>query len=210
VLSRTGPDDPIVPDQPILADHDLVLEGTDLRGEPGQTVVMMSGTAVTPPDADITSERIITAIPATLFAGIHAVQVVQLQPMGFASLPHAGPESNLAVFVLRPTISNISLPGASTLRLDIAPPVAATQRVTLLMNGLSGSPAPAYTFDLASRFALSSLPPGPPPPPITTLDFHIAGVVAGDYLLRVQVDGAESPLHLGAGNTYDAPSVTIP
>lgn len=208
VLSRTGPNDPILPDQPILANHDVVLEGTDLRGEPNQTVVMMSGTPVTPPDANITSERIITSIPASLFAGIHPVQVVHLQPMGFASLPHAGPESNLSVFVLRPSISNVVVPDANTVRVDVAPPVAATQRVTLLMNALTGSAA--YSFDLPSRLVLSSLPPGPPPPPITTLEFHVAGVIAGEYLLRVQVDGAESPLRLGATNLYDAPTAVIP
>jgi Pvc16 N-terminal domain len=210
VLSRTGPTAPILPDQPILFDHDVVLEGTDLRGEPNQTFVMMSGTEVAPAEDNITSERIITAIPSTLFAGIHAVQVVHRQPMGFMSLPHVGPESNLAVFVLRPTISNITVPDADTIRFDVTPPVAPAQRVTLLMNGLTGSPAPAYSFDLPSRFVLSSLPPGPPPPPITTLEFDIAGVAAGDYLLRVQVDGAESPLRLGPDNRYAEPHAVIP
>lgn len=210
VLSRAGPADPIVADQPILADHDVVLEGTDLRGDPNQTIVLMSGSEVTPPDADITSERIITPIPATLFAGIHPVQVVQRMPMGFASLPHAGPESNLAAFVLRPNITAVSVPAASTIRIEVTPPVAATQRVTLLMNGLAGTPAPAYSFDLPSRFVLTSLPPGPPPPPITTLEFQIAGVPAGEYLIRVQVDGAESPLQLGADNRYASPSAVIP
>ena len=208
VLSRTGPNDPILPDQPILSNHDVVLEGTDLRGEPGQTLVMMSGNAVTPLDENITSERIITPIPASLFAGIHPVQVVHLQPMGFMSLPHAGPESNLSVFVLRPNITNVDVPNAATVRIDVAPPVAATQRVTLLMNALSGTAA--YSFDLPSRIVLSSLPPGPLPPPITTLEFPVAGVAAGEYLVRVQVDGAESPLSIGAGNVYDAPAAVIP
>jgi hypothetical protein len=200
VLSRTGPNDPILADQPILANHEVVLEGTDLRGEPNQTLVMIGGTAVTPPDANITSERIITAI--------HAVQVVQLQPMGFASLPHAGPESNLAVFVLRPNITNVAVPDATTVRIDVAPPVAPAQRVTLLMNALTGTQA--YSFDLPSRFVLSSLPPGPDPPPITTLEFRVPGVAAGEYLVRLQVDGAESPLRLGANNRYDAPTAVIP
>jgi ABC-type transport system substrate-binding protein len=130
--------------------------------------------------------------------------------MGFASLPHAGPESNLSVFVLRPSITSVAVPDATTVRIDVTPPVAATQRVTLLMNGLAGAPAPAYSFDLPSRFVLSSLPPGPPPAPVTTLEFRIAGVTPGEYLLRVQVDGAESPLRLGADDRYDAPTAVIP
>jgi hypothetical protein len=207
ILSRSSPTDPILPDQPILSGHEVVLEGTDLRGDPSQTFVSMSGTEVLPPDANITSERIIVAIPPALFAGIHPVQVVHRQPMGFASLPHAGPESNLAVFVLRPSITSVTVL-APTIRVEVAPPVAPTQRVTLLMNALSGTAA--YSFDLPSRFVLSSLPPGPDPPPITTLEFLTAGVEAGEYLLRVQVDGAESPLHLGADNRYDAPSAVMP
>ncbi len=207
VLSRTGPNDEILPDQPILSHHDVVLDGTDLRGEPNSTIVMMSGTPITPPDANITHERIITIIPATLFAGIHPVQVVQLQPMGFASLPHAGPESNLSVFVLRPNITSVAVPVAGRVRIDVAPPVAPTQRVTLLMNALTGTAA--YSFDLPSRFVLSSLPAGPPPS-ITTLEFRVAGVAAGEYLVRVQIDGAESPLRLGGNNRYDAPTAVIP
>ena len=224
ILSRNAPADPILPDQPILVGHDLVLEGNDLRGDPNQTIVVISGTEVTPSDANITSERIITAIPGTLFAGIHPVQVVHRIPMGFASLPHGGPESNLAVFVLRPSIDTSTIavtnpsgsgsqPRSATIRFDVSPPVAATQRVTLLMNELlpiaSTQTAAAYSFDLPSRFVPSSLPAGPPPP-ITTLEFRAANVNAGTYLLRVQVDGAESPLQFGAEGRYDTPSAVIP
>jgi hypothetical protein len=222
ILSRSAPGEPIVADQPILAGHDVVLEGNDLRGD--QTVVLMSGSEVVPPDANVSSERIITAIPSTLFAGINAVQVVHRIPMGFASLPHGGPESNLAAFVLRPSIDEPSIgvtgvtgsgsqPRSATIRFDVTPPVAATQRVSLLMNQIlppSSSEMPAaYSFNLPTRFVLSSLPPSTPPP-VSTLDFPVTNVRAGDYLLRVQVDGAESPLRFGAGGQFDNPRATIP
>jgi len=218
ILSRTTPADPILPDQPILAGQEIVLEGTDLRGDPNETFVFMNGTPVTPTDANVTSERIIVAVDPSLFAGIQAVQVVQFIPMGFQSLPHGGPESNLAAFVLRPsinlaTINASTAGGTGTITFDVAPPVSATQRVTLLMNELlppgSSDIQHAYSFTLPSRFALLSLPTGTPPP-ITTLVFNVTNVKPARYLLRVQVDGAESPLRLGADSRYDAPSVLIP
>ena len=36
------------------------------------------------------------------------------------------------------------------------------------------------------------------------------GVKEGDYLVRIQVEGAESPLEIGMANQYNAPQVTIP
>jgi hypothetical protein len=46
-----------------------------------------------------------------------------------------------------------------------------------------------------------------------TVRFHISGVMAGQYLVRVQVDGAESPLITDADPNnprYSRPQVTIP
>ena len=41
--------------------------------------------------------------------------------------------------------------------------------------------------------------------------FQVRGLAAGTVLLvRVQVDGAESPLTVAADGTYDGPKVTVP
>jgi hypothetical protein len=42
------------------------------------------------------------------------------------------------------------------------------------------------------------------------LSFAASGIAAGDYLLRVRIDGAESPLELDANRVPIAPKVTIP
>jgi hypothetical protein len=39
--------------------------------------------------------------------------------------------------------------------------------------------------------------------------FPIPDLAAGDYLLRVQIDGAESPLALDASGNYASPKLTI-
>ena len=43
----------------------------------------------------------------------------------------------------------------------------------------------------------------------TAITFALTGVAAGTYLLRVQVDGAESELQVDAFNRFIQPQVTI-
>jgi hypothetical protein len=45
---------------------------------------------------------------------------------------------------------------------------------------------------------------------VAQLRFAISEVTAGDYLFRVRVDGAESPLELDANRIPIAPKETIP
>ena len=56
--------------------------------------------------------------------------------------------------------------------------------------------------------ALDRLTPGPPGAS-ETITIPISGVQAGSYLVRVQVDGAESPLGSDSTGQYVAPMVTI-
>ena len=80
---------------------------------------------------------------------------------------------------------------SADVELTIAPKVGKAQRVSLLLNefGAPASRAPrAYAFDAPSR----NLPTAPDS--VATLSISVSGVAAGDYLLRVVVDGAESVL----------------
>jgi hypothetical protein len=80
----------------------------------------------------------------------------------------------------------------------------------LLLNELnppSTRAARAHSFD--------ALPRNQPADPeeTDTLTFPISGVLAGDYLARVQVDGATSPLEQDTdlnNPLYIGPKVTIP
>jgi len=194
---------PIVSDQPILAGQRLVIDGQNLRGD--DTVVNIGGIDSVP--ATLDDSRIIVEIPASLEAGIQGVQVVHNALIGSPPFPHRGESSNIAAFVLRPTITsiNVSSPGVVTVGLD--PPTGETQRVVLILNELNPPAARlarAYSFTADPRTLVSPSMPG------TSIDIRFKHVMPGPYLARVQVDGAESPLTAGAGGAYSQPQVTIP
>jgi hypothetical protein len=197
---------------PILARHRLVIRGRRLRGQ--NTVVRISGVAVTPAATDLTDTQVIVPIPATLSASIHTVQVVHEHLMGEPPVPHMGVASNLAAFVLHPEVISVTVPVLSPstrVRVVFEPPVQPTQRVVLVLNELmpAGSPMGeerprAYSFVAPSRVTTS------PSGPETLIEVPIAGVTPGTYLVRVTVDGAQSPLATDAAGAYTSPSITLP
>jgi hypothetical protein len=202
------------PDNVIVSDSTLVITGQRLRGE--ATHVIAGGLEVTLDAGDVTDTRIRVKLPVGIRAGVQGVQVVQPRLIGTPPAEHRGVESNLAAIVLRPTINrksdgspdiSVALPDVTV---DVAPAVGMTQRAVLVLNELNPPAAGAarvYTFNAAPRHA-----PGDPPE-TSTIVFPIAGVVPGTYLVRVQVDGADSPLEQNADNdnpAYIGPTVTIP
>ncbi len=141
-------------------------------------------------------------LPADVRAGVAGLQVVHCLLMGSPPLPHRGVESNVASFVVRPTITSQSA-AANQVTVGVSPMVRAGQRVALLMNEWAAIPPPttqAYRFDAK-----------PPTSDTNTLQFAISGVKGGGttYILRVQVDGAESPVDLDPGSINFGPTVTI-
>ncbi|HEY6907851.1 MAG TPA: DUF4255 domain-containing protein [Myxococcales bacterium] len=218
VLSRKSGSD-VITDQPIVVGDSLVLVGAQLRGE--QTTVDVGGIELAPSGADLTPSRIVVPVPSTLLAGLQSVQVVQRIALGTPGIPHRVVESNVATFTLRPTLSAASAmvqgTGADlrsgTLDVTVDPAVGPGQQVAVLLNPLPGSPpgaaAPSYRFVVPARVDLAS-PPSSPPAPATSLEVPFDGVVAGSYLVRIQVDGAESPLETDADGRYSGPAVDIP
>jgi len=67
--------------------------------------------------------------------------------------------------------------------------------------------AAAYSFIAPLRTPLS--PPSGPSGSSHTIAIPISGVKAGTYLVRVQVDGAESILGTNSIGQFDKPTVTI-
>jgi hypothetical protein len=224
VKSQVAPGDPIL-DQPILPGYLLAVQGQNLRGE--ETLLKVSGIEVTPAAADITDTQVVAPLPPGLPAGVHGVQVAQRFLMGSPPVPHRGVESNVAPFVLRPrltapvAVTNVQGAGpalrSADLTLTVEPAVGATQRVVLLLNEFqtpasppgSAPPALSYTFAAPTRRNLQS-PPASPPAASSSISVHLDGVRAGSYLVRVQVDGAESILAADGAGRYISPQVTIP
>lgn len=213
LLSRSGPGEPPAADRPIFSTDELVLRGYDLRGD--DTRVVIGETEVTSFE-ELGNAQIILSLPTGLRAGARAVRVVHRAMMGTPPSPHAGVESNAVVFELRPrvvppvAVANVEGSGDEprsadvTVRLD--PGVARTQRATLLLNERhppEGRPPRSYAFEL---------PPRQPDDPETSdeVTFPVSGVTAGEYLVRVRVDGAESLLSEDSSGEYDSPEVEIP
>jgi hypothetical protein len=191
----------------ILAGHELVLVGKQLRGE--VTRVRIGGVEAEP--QAVSDVRIVVPLPEGLRAGPHGVQVVQHVQIGTPPTPHRGFESKVAAFVLRPTItaaaSNVrgsgEGPRSADIEVDFDPEVGESQRVVLLLNEFqppATRPARAYTFIVPPRSNETS-----------SVTLPISGVAPGTYLVRVQVDGAESPIGFNeTTGQYDSPRVTLP
>ena len=217
---------------PIAVGTTLEIRGRDLRGNP--TIVDLDGTEVAAPAEDVAPDRIrvplTSPLPAGTYAGVKAVQVVHRLPMGEPPTDHRGFESNVGAFVLRPTITNGpvipsgDVLGLTTstetvdgvqvefrtgdLRLRFDPPVGRDQRVTLLLNQLNppaSSAAKAYSFRTGPN---NGLPDGVDE--AATIQIPFRRVVAGTYLVRAQVDGAESVLGQAASGAFDMPQVAFP
>ena len=207
VLSRNQPGDPILANQPITSGNALVLEGRQLKGEDAEAFV--DGIQAVMEDAADT--RIILAIPASVPSGVRGVSVAHPMQLGAPPTERRWVESNVAAFVLRPQLSApVTVANASThsglrsadLTLRITPDVRKTQRVALLLNGLDPA-ALSYRFVAPSRDA-----PGAPDAG-DTIVVPIRGVEPGAYLVRVQVDGAESPLTTDTTGRYTGPQVAL-
>jgi hypothetical protein len=205
-------------DAPITSTSAIRIIGRQLSSDVIQ--VRVGGVEAAPPADRVTDTEISLPLPAGLAAGVQAVQIVQPVLMGTPPVPHTGVESNAAPFVLRPTITAIvsgvsssTINGvtvhAATVGVTFAPPVAKGQRVILLLNEFQATPTPdarAYMFD-APAWDDIALPPGVDE--TADIDFSVSNVIPGEYLVRVQVDGAESLLGQDASGRYATPRVTI-
>jgi hypothetical protein len=223
VRSQTGPGTPILTNAPILFGQRLVLDGQQLRGAHTRVRLGNLPTLQEPASADIANDRVMLTIPPELRAGIQGVQIVHPiatgEPPEFR--PGVGVESNVAAFVLRPTIArrgdgtdDITLTDlqtaadgtrSATVSVKLTPLVAQGQRLVLLLNEIGAPitrPPRAYTFRDPAWTAPGDVS--------DTIAFVVNGVVPGAYLVRVQIDGAESPLTSTTDATaYSRPAVTI-
>jgi len=192
--------------QSFVPSSTLVIRGQQLQEE--RTRVKLGGLEITPEESNITSTQIrLPLLPLAerangLKAGIQSVQVIHGLRLGTPADPHQGAESNLAAFILRPAIAvNLVDPVctgsgearrcAATVAIGFTPWVDKTQRVALLLDPLSTSPGeqrPAYRFAAPTDNGITAADQTR----TAQIQFPVQGVMPGNYLVRVQVDGAES------------------
>jgi hypothetical protein len=221
VLSQKTLADSVAAHMPIVAGDILVISGRQLHGD--KIAARIAEIEVIPEDVSDTQVRVSLTTPPfpvdSLRAGVQGVQTIYRLNIGTPETPHQGFESNVAAFVLRPKVT----PGSvvvnasevhegvtykdATLTLNIEPKVGLNQRFVLLLNEYD---PPLNRASYEYRFDIKM--PAPPPDPVANVSAVIKNVAAGDYLVRVQVDGAESPLDPGSDSENPklvGPLVTI-
>lgn len=213
ISSQDGADDPLVPNQRFLAGERLVLTGGQLRG--GKTAVRIDeGEIASSRILEVKNNRITLLLPEKLRAGIHGISVVHKMMIGEPPAEHSGVESNCAAFLLCPSITVSS--GA------ITPVAALVNGKTTYTTSIPVGLVPGCGRDQQAVLLLNEYQENPAAPPviyrigapenngITDPDVLETGVIvfvlttsarpkAGKYFVRVQVDGAASPV------TFDPP-----
>lgn len=196
------------PQASIVTGSVLAITGDNLLGK---TTVVRVGGVVIAPDKSEPSRIELTlpaALPTELRAGALGVIVEHPVDMGTPPVAHTGLSSNVAPLILHPrvtapSVSSVSGTGTdprnATVTAPVSPTVGARQRVELLLNETTDVAAKAYAFAAAERVADTD-----------SLDIPVTAVKAGTYLVRLQVDGAASPLDLDPASPTFGPTVTIP
>lgn len=212
---------------PIVPGSMLRIEGENLLAPPGQTTALLIDgndqlpLATTPTTNTLVLLQLQQSAPAPLPApvvalapGVHWVQMAHKMPMG-RMVPaelHAGPESNLVPFVLLPqivppvTLANVAgAPGPRTgdVTLGVDPAIAKGQQAALTLMSSGGDP---YSFPINTTAAA----PGNP------FTVAVAGLPAGDYYVRLRIDGLTTPLERDTTpgsatfGLFAGPKVTFP
>ncbi len=199
---------------PILADSTLIILGQRLKGK--ITKVRCTEVMLTP--LQVSDKEIILPLtsipPESLRSGIQSLQIVQQELIGNPPVLKNISESNLFPFILRPTITQIKVSQlefsddelkAANINIKVNLAIGKNQKVVLLLNERTNNHPEAYIFDVVKRRQDSS----------QTITFIITGVKPGEYLVRVQIDGAESLLNIDSKPTsstfgqYYEPKVSL-
>jgi Pvc16 N-terminal domain len=188
--------------KPIISTSTLVVEGQRLLHEPMEVLVGGLPAVI----SEKTDTRLVVALPAGVRAGVQSVQVKHRFDFETPNEPHRGLESNVVAFVLHPVFGGVALapapagpsPYAGSATLTVTPVPAREQRIVLLLNRTSPAVPSSYSFTANSR-ASDAAPVVVP----------VKNLVRGEYFVRVQVDGAESPLDLDPASAGFGPKATI-
>lgn len=209
IAAKSAVDQPARENQPILPGHILVLAGKRLRGE--ITRIVFDGEKLDAPDASVSADAIVFPLPATLRAGPHGVQIAHDIAMGAPLTPHTGTQSNILPFFLRPVITGPVIATTTQITVTLNPPVLPEQKLKILLNELTppaGLAPRAFSFSGPKNNGIDVAGGGVE---AATVTFDHRGVPAGNFLLRVQVDGAESVLQTDpVTGAFSGPIAAVP
>jgi hypothetical protein len=219
-IERAVADGP--PFTPIQVGTTLVITGSQLRGEE-ITVVAFGGVDIAPDPEDVSGIRIEVQVPAQVRAGVTGLRVIHRRSMGEPLQPRLAGLSSAFPVLIQPrllalganAVHDVEMDAETELRsgrmtVSVEPPVGNRQQVTLLLNAVPGGAGESFVFEDERRDAEGA------PEQTADLDIPFVGVPAGTYLIRVTVDGAETPLIVDetqgspTEGQYVEPMVTVP
>ena len=214
VASATGPASALT-----MTDS-LVVEGEGFAVSGLQLLV--GGVAHTPSATQIRASRI--EVPLTDLAspprpGLVPVQVAINTDLGDPPVPHMGLTSNVVAMPLAATFTSVLAPGADTtvdgvvyrngqITLNTAPDIGRRQSVEILLSEIGAPPTRAargYRFDAPAENGITTAGVDT----TNSITFGYRGVLPGNYLLRLRVDGVDSPLGVDGSGTYSSPAVAF-
>lgn len=183
--------------RPIVANSNLTIRGKQLQG--AQTTQIKIGEAILTPQSISDSEIILnlSLLPReqinSLRAGIQSLQVYHSIPKHSPLEPERAINSNVMSLILCPTVvpkieildmgRNEDDLCSAEIRVQVDLIVGKLQRALIFLNQVSSYDSTAYIFQAKS-----------PQENTNRVTFPIFNVTPGEYLVRVQIDGAESPL----------------
>ncbi len=199
--------------EPILADSTLLILGKNLKNS--TTLVRIGEVKVKP--KSVSENKIIlplSSLPAnSLVAGIGNLQVIHQISIPQQGIFNKWVDSNVLPIVLCPTITDVVFANISDSDDDLTGgivivqvniTISQKQRVVLALNEWSIHKPVAYMFEASPRHADTR-----------SISIPIKGVKPGEYLVRLQVDGAESQMDIDKNpdsptfNWYISPKVLI-
>lgn len=214
IRGAVAADGPFVP---IMAGTALVVTGSQLRGGES-TVITFGEVEVTPSPEAISGTRIEVQVPPDVRAGVSGLRVIHRRQMGEPPQPRLAGQSSAFPIVIQPrllplaadAVHDVEVSPETGLRsgavaVSVEPPVGSQQQVTMMLNAVPGGTGQSFVFPDERRDAETA-----------DLDLPFAAVPAGSYLIRVAVDGAETPLAVDttAGSPtegqYTEPVVVVP
>ncbi|MDF5734746.1 MULTISPECIES: DUF4255 domain-containing protein [unclassified Nostoc] len=195
---------PAQPEAHITIGSTLLIQGKQLRGDITKVRLSNIDKLFTP--FDVQNTQVSLQVPS-LPAGVQTVQIIHETVV--RKEQHNLVESNVMAFVLHPkitveTLHVTSLQGndrdlrSIDISVKFSPKVGKDQRVILQLNQISKNEPIAYSC-LASTQTEDT----------DTIIIPLQNIKAGEYLVRVKVDGAESPLYKNQSGEYDSPRITI-
>ena len=185
--------------KPVTLNSNLIIHGEQLSAQ--NTMVRLGNIKVTPQDVKKTKiELKLSSLykreRSKLRAGVQNLQIVHLEKTLSVIDPIKTVESNALPVILCPNIVADSFKIANLreswnnsysceviLKANLM--VDTNQRVSLLMNEIASKNPQDHIFPAKSRKVETDV-----------LDFLVRDVKAAEYLIRIQIDGAESPIEV--------------